>query len=90
MNKNTKIYNDDGKPCKTCGELYHYPSKSTVKSMNQSEKDYKEGKRSPLFSNAEDSIKWLNDAHARYLNGECSCGKKNCKKEETWNKNYET
>lgn len=37
--------------------------------LKQSEKDVKAGYVSPPFSNAEDSIAWLNDPHARYQNG---------------------
>ena len=37
--------------------------------LKRSEKDVKEGFVSPTFSNAKDSLVWLNDPKARYQNG---------------------
>lgn len=37
--------------------------------LKQAAKDEKEGYISPPFSNAKDSIAWLNDPQARYQNG---------------------
>lgn len=52
------------------------PTKYLIKALKESEKDYEEGRCSPTFDNAKDAIAWLHDDHAKYVNGECACGKK--------------
>lgn len=37
------------------------PSEYLIKSIEQSEKDLREGKASPIFDNGEDAVKWLHD-----------------------------
>ena len=76
MNKHTKIYEHDGKPCKDCGRLFHYPTPYLIKSYKKSEKNRKEGKVSPIFSTVDEMHKWMDDDHAKYQNGDCVCGKK--------------
>lgn len=38
--------------------------------LKQAEKDFKEGKTSPVFDTAEDAVKWLNNPKAKYQNGD--------------------
>ena len=45
------------------------PSKWLEKSLAQAEKDEKDGYVSPTFDNFEDSLAWLNDPKAKYING---------------------
>ena len=35
------------------------PSEYLIKAMKQAEKDWKEGKGSPIFTNVDDDLKWL-------------------------------
>ncbi len=46
------------------------PTKYLLDALKESEKDIKSGRVSPGFDSAEDSIKWLNDPKARYINGD--------------------
>ncbi len=46
------------------------PSDWLIKILKENEKDRKAGRVSPGFDNVEDSIKWLNDPNARYVNGD--------------------
>ncbi len=79
MNKDTKIWNHDGKPCTDCGKLYHYPTAYTIRAANKSEQNRKEGRISPAFDNVKDMMRWLDNDHAKLMNGECVCKDKNCK-----------
>ena len=45
------------------------PSGWLIKELEQAEKDEKEGYVSPTFDNVEDSIAWLKDPKAKYING---------------------
>lgn len=78
MNKNTKIWEASGKPCKDCGKLYHYPTPYLVRTANKAEKNRKEGKCSPVFDSFYEMMKWMANDHAKYINGECVCGDKKC------------
>ncbi len=46
------------------------PNERTKKALIQAEKDWKAGRVSPTFDNAEDAIAWLNDPKAKYQNGD--------------------
>lgn len=50
--------------------LREVPSPYLIKTIKQSEKNYKKGKVSPSFYNAEDAIAWLEDPKAKYQNGD--------------------
>ena len=45
------------------------PSDYLIRSLKQSEEDFKGGRVSPGFTNAKDAIVWLNDPNAVYENG---------------------
>lgn len=45
------------------------PSPYLIRTIKQSEKDWKKGRVSPTFDNPEDAIAWLNDPKAKYRNG---------------------
>lgn len=65
MDKKYRIYQHDGKPCKTCGKLYHYPTPYLLKAMKKAKKDRKEGKASPVFNTTKDAIKWFDEEMAK-------------------------
>ena len=46
------------------------PSAYLIKSLKEVEKEVKQGKVSPVFHNADDAIKWLDDPKARLQNGD--------------------
>lgn len=45
------------------------PSEYLIQTIKQAEKDWKKGRVSPTFDNAEKAIAWLNDPKAKYKNG---------------------
>ena len=45
------------------------PSDWLINELKQAEKDEKQGYVSPTFENVEDSIAWLKDPKAKYING---------------------
>lgn len=62
------------------------PSAYLLRSIKRAEKNRKEGRVSPIFSDVETMKRYCEDDHAKLMNGECICKDKNCKVEETWNK----
>jgi len=50
--------------------LREVPSPYFVKTIKQSEENYKKGKVSPSFQNVKDAIGWLEDPNAKYQNGD--------------------
>ncbi len=46
------------------------PTEYLIQALNESKEDIKRGRVSPAFENTEDSIKWLNNPKARYINGD--------------------
>lgn len=46
------------------------PNARTIKIFKQAEKDWKEGRVSPVFDDPEDAIAWLNNPKAKLQNGD--------------------
>lgn len=46
------------------------PSGYLLKSLKESQEDIRAGRVSPAFDNVDDAIAWLDDANARYQNGD--------------------
>lgn len=50
-------------------ELEEEPNEKLIATFKQNEKDRAAGFVSPTFDNVEDSLKWLHDPNAKYVNG---------------------
>lgn len=49
-------------------KLKEEPSEYMIKALEESERDMKEGRVSPIFDNTKDATAWLKDENRKYKN----------------------